>query len=181
MRRLLVGILVAAATLVAASMLGVAAAEAPTSASSTARLVAVSGVAEVPIAQEADKAAADGAYHQALAAAVEDGHMKAEVLASKAGATLGAVQTIEESGGSIECGVSGSGETETVNAYEGAQPDFGYAAAPRGGLEASAAPAAPQRLGKARAKKRKSKKHAVAASGTTCTLSARVELDYTLS
>ena len=53
------------------------------------RTVSVEGVATVPIAQNANLAAATSVYRQGMAAAVADGQSKAEFLASKAGATLG--------------------------------------------------------------------------------------------
>ena len=71
--------------LVAAGVLGVASAEAPTA--SPARTVSVQGVATVPIAQSANLATATAAYRQGMAAAVADGQAKAEFLAGKAGAT----------------------------------------------------------------------------------------------
>ena len=57
-----------------------------------------------------------------MAAAITDGHGKAEFLASKAGVTLGSVQSIVEGGGYINC----TGDEESSYAeYEGEQPDFG--------------------------------------------------------
>src|SRR5258705_5575453 len=87
--------------LLVANMLGVASAEAPTG--SPLRTVSVGGVAKVPIAQNADAATATAIYRQGMAAAVTDGESKAAVLATKAGATLGVVQSLTESGGSIAC------------------------------------------------------------------------------
>jgi hypothetical protein len=82
----------AAAGLVAANMLGVAAAEAPTGI--PVRTVSVQGVATVPVGQSANVAVATAAYRQGMAGAVADGQSKAEFLASKAGAMLGSVQSI---------------------------------------------------------------------------------------
>ncbi len=88
-----------AAALVAASMLGVASAEAPTAAAA-ARSVSVEGVATVPVTQRRERGRrrpppTAGRWRRPSA----DGQGKAEFLAGKAGATLGAVQSIAESGG----------------------------------------------------------------------------------
>ena len=112
-----------AAALVAASMLGVASAEAPTS--SPVRTVSVEGVSIAPISQTADAASATAAYRAGMAAAVADGQSKAEFLASKVGASLGPAQSVVEGGGYISC--VGTEEAE----YQGAQPDFG---SPGGGV-----------------------------------------------
>jgi hypothetical protein len=180
LKSVIAGTVMAVAVLVAASMLGVAAAEAPT-ASAPPQTVSVEGVASVPIAQEAEQAAADAAYHQALAAAEADGHEKAELLASKAGSTVGAVQQIAERGGSIECGKP-SAEASNLQ-YEGAQPDFGYVES-SGTVQAPTFAAAPKtavKVAKHAVKKhKKKKKRAKAASGFTCTLSAQVSLVYLL-
>ncbi|HUA74634.1 MAG TPA: hypothetical protein VL988_07735 [Solirubrobacteraceae bacterium] len=122
MKVALVAVLAAVAALFAASMLGVAVAEAPTVTS--LRTVAVEGVGIEPIAQGANAATATGVYRQAMAAAVTDGQAKAEFLTGKVGATLGNAQTITEDGGGIECS---SGGSEGWEEYEGEQPDFGSA------------------------------------------------------
>jgi hypothetical protein len=123
MRSAIAATLAVAAGLVLASMLGVASAEAPTTTTATPlRTVSVDGVAMVPVAQGANRAVATAVYREGMAGAISDGQGKAEFLASKAGATLGAVQSIVEGGGSIQCTTGGeSGYVE----YEGEQPDFG--------------------------------------------------------
>ncbi|HXR29068.1 MAG TPA: hypothetical protein VN772_05765 [Solirubrobacteraceae bacterium] len=167
-----------AAALVAASMLGVASAEAPTS--SPARTVSVEGVSIVPISQTADAASATAAYRAGMAAAVADGQSKAEFLASKVGASLGPAQSVVEGGGYISC--VGTEEAE----YQGAQPDFG---SPGGGvvspLRVSSGVAAPTagapaiRKPAARHRKR-GKTTAGKAAASGCTLSAQVSLAYVL-
>jgi hypothetical protein len=164
--------------LVAVGMLGVASAEAPTTAPPP-RTVSVQGVANQPIDQSASAATATTVYRQGMAAAVSDGQAKAQFLATQAGATLGPVQNIAEDGGYIEC----AGDEE----YLGEQPDFGYAdtgistagvSSPRAVTETT--PGARKPVVKHSKKKRKgpSAKRAVAAS---CTLSAQVSLVYPLS
>ena len=125
MRRYLAGsarILIPAAVvtviaLIAAGMLGVASAEAPTTASPPPT-VSVQGVAIEPIEQSASSTTATTVYRQGMAAAVTDGQAKAQFLASSAGVTLGAVQSIVENGGYIGC-------TGNEVEYSGEQPDFG--------------------------------------------------------
>jgi len=178
-RRLIAAITIATAALVAASFLGVAAAEAPTSATPPLRVVSVEGVGRVPIADEAEQAAADAAYHQAMTAALEDGHGKAQLLASDAGGTLGAVQSITEGSGSIEC----ESPVDEYLSYKGAEPDFGsgesrdYAVAPEAASAPSRATATPTKKKK---KKKKKKAKAALVTLTTCTLSARVAVSYVL-
>jgi Protein of unknown function (DUF541) len=158
--------------LVAAGLLGVASAEAPTA--SPARTVSVQGVATVPVAQGANLATATAAYRQGMAAAVADGQAKAEFLAGKVGATLGSVQSIAEGGGYISC---------TGGEYTGEQPDFGSTgvavspAAPR--VLANAAPGIRKPVVKHRKKKRK-RPLAKHASVVSCTLSTQVSLAYML-
>ncbi len=174
-----------AAGLLIANMLGVAAAEAPTGASSTAtRTVSVEGVATVGLEQSASLATATAAYRQGMANAIADGLNKAEYLAGKVGATLGSVQSVVEEGGSIEC-KSTEGEPSTWVQYDGEQPDFGHtnssvvfaskaAVAPRGSARKGSKPA--------KRKKRKSpaaKKSSVVAS--TCELATQVSLVYSIS
>jgi hypothetical protein len=172
-----------AAGLVLANMLGVAAAEAPTTAT-TVRTVSVDGVATVPIAQGANRAVATSVYREGMAAAVVDGQSKAEFLASKTAATLGSVQSIIEGGGSIEC--SGGEESGYIE-YQGEQPDFGSASvsvspalAPRVAGSTSA-PVIRKPAAKHPKKKKKKKPSAKAATATTCMLSTDVTLVYTLS
>jgi hypothetical protein len=188
MRGTLAATLVVAAGLFVANMLGVAAAEAPTTTTPTttitmpARTVSVEGVATVTIAQEANVEAADAAYHQGMETAVADGHSKAELLVDKAGATLGSVQSITEDGGSIECRTKneeGESEVFRYTAYKGEQPDSSSESARFIAPEKAAA--AP-RASKTPALRRK-RKHATAkkaAGSVVCELSARVSLVYTI-
>lgn len=183
MRLALAAVLSAAAALFAASMLGVAVAEAPTVTS--LRTVNVEGVATLPIAQDADAATASGVYHQAMGAAIEDGKVKAEVLAGKIGATLGTAQTVTEDGGEIECSSGGSGEYEGWEPYQGERPDFGTARAPgnvlgKSGSGTAVAPAAspsPGVRGVHKKKRRRAKKSSVPPG---CRLAAQVSLVYLL-
>lgn len=182
MRSAITAILAVAAGLTLANMLGVAAAEAPTTAT-PARTVSVDGVADVPIAQGANMAVARSVYREGMAAAVVDGQSKAELLASKTAATLGSVQSVIEGGGSIQC--TGGEETGYVE-YDGEQPDFGSPAAsvsPAGAprvLQSASAPAHKPQVKKHK-KKRKRKPSAKAAIATTCTLSTDVTLVYAIS
>lgn len=185
MRTALAAIAAAAAALVIANMLGVAAAEAPTGASSTAvRSVSVEGVATVPLEQAASQATATAAYRQGMANAIADGLSKAEFLASKTGVTLGAVQTVTEGGGSIEC-KSTEGEPNTYVPYTGEQPDFGQtnsrvvfsgAVAPRG----AAGPKAVNKPPKRRKKHKGPIAKKSAAIPSTCALAAQVSLVYAI-
>jgi hypothetical protein len=175
MRNAIAATLVVVAGLVLANMLGVAAAEAPTTATAV-QSVSVQGVGTAPIGQYAKLAEATAAYRNGMAAAVSDGQSKAEFLAGKAGATLGSVQSIVEDGGSIGC----TGDEENgYGSYEGEQPDFGSAddVAQVRGLTV-----APEEAATPKAVVRRRKKHATAkkASATVCTLSAQVSLVYTL-
>jgi hypothetical protein len=172
--------LAAAAALFAASMLGVAVAEAPTVTS--LRTVSVEGVATLPIAQNANAASATGIYHQAMVAAIDDGKGKAEILTGKVGAGLGAVQSVSEDGGEIECS---SGDEEWTP-YEGEQPDFGHARGSNQVLAsapaAASTPAARPLSGKhtRTTKHHKKRKHPTAKKATApgCRLTAQVSLAY---
>jgi Protein of unknown function (DUF541) len=168
-------------SLIAAGMLGVASAEAPTT-TTPPPTVSVQGVATEPIEQTASAATATAVYRQGMADAISDGQAKAQFLASKAGVTVGAVQSIVEGGGYIGCT---SSEESSNDEYQGAQPDFGSPAVgapspvvstPRAVTEAGPGVRKP-----ATKHKRKHKKPAAKqASATTCTLSAQVSLVYTL-
>jgi hypothetical protein len=180
MRTAIVATAATAAGLVAANMLGVAAAEAPTG-STAVRSVSVAGVAVVPVTQGASAAVATAAYRVAMSAAVSDGQSKAEFLATKTGAALGAVASIAEGGGSISCtDASGSEYAE----YTGEQPDFGYAQPPAGTIRAAAGVAAPsgapavKRLH--RSKRRRTSPTAKKATAPGCTLSTQVSLTYAI-
>lgn len=176
MKSLVAATIMAAALLLAASTLGVAAAEAPTGTSAATPTVSVEGVSSVAIAQEANAAAANAAYRQAMAAAVADGHGKAEFLAGQAGATLAAVQSIAEEGGSVECHAADASYVE----YLGEQPDFGYTTRSEVVAPEAASTAAPGTTKKPVRKKRKKRK-AKAATAAGCTVSAQVALAYALS
>ena len=168
--------------LAAAGLLGVAAAEAPTTTTaSPLRTVSVQGVATEAIEQSASAATATAVYRQGMADAVSDGQAKAQFLASKAGVALGAVQSIVEGGGYIGCTNS---EESSNDEYQGAQPDFGSpgvavsTATPR--VLTQATPGVHKPVVKHGKKKRKrpSAKHASVAS---CTLSTQVSAVYALS
>ncbi|HTR89125.1 MAG TPA: hypothetical protein VMG62_03335 [Solirubrobacteraceae bacterium] len=189
MRTALTAIAAAAAALVIANMLGVASAEAPTAATSTAvRSVNVQGVATVPLEQGASAATATAAYRQAMANAVADGLNKAEFLAGRTAVTLGAVQTLTEDGGSIECKATEQEGPDNWAQYTGEQPDFGHssagpvfagAAAPRAASKAvGRAPAGKHKKGKRKGPKAKRSAVAVPA---TCALNAQVSLVYAIS
>jgi len=170
----------AAAALVAASMLGVATAESPTA--PPIRTVSVQGVANVPLAQGADAPTANAAYRAGMAAAVADGQSKAEFLAGKVGATLGAAQSVVEDGGSISC--TGGEESGYVE-YQGVEPDFGSsdATVSPGVLRAGAAKPtlAPSVRKPSRHKARHKTAAGKAAVGGACTLSTQVSLSYAIS
>ncbi len=186
MKSAIAAIVVVAAGLAVANMLGIAAAEAPTSGTTgpsgvAVRTVNVQGVATVPVEQGANAATANGVYRQAMANAIADGQNKAEFLASKVGVTLGAVQSVAEGGGSIECK---SNESEsTYVRYEGEQPDFGRVES-RPVFAGAAAPAARPTVRKqtkgGKHKHRKPKAKSAATTGVTCALSTQVALVYSI-
>jgi hypothetical protein len=166
----------ATAALIAAGMLGVATAEAPTS--TPVRTVSVEGVATESIGQSATAAAATAVYRQGMTDAVSDGLAKAQFLASKVGATLGVAQSVVEGGGYITC----VGEAE----YLGEQPDFGSpgVSIPQSGVTAPAVRrAAAPAVGGPLVKHRKRRKTPAAKKATvsTCSLSTQVSLSYALS
>ncbi len=178
MRHALTAILAAAATLIAVGMLGVASAEAPTT--TPLQTVGVEGVGKAPITQEANGEAAKAAYRQAMAAAILDGQEKAQFLASHVGGTLGAVQSVVEENGYVEC-EGGEGRYEQ---YLGVQPDFGSGR----GAPGTAVEAAPEeakstpsvRAPTAGKKSKKKKKKAKKATAANCTVTAGVALNYDL-
>jgi Protein of unknown function (DUF541) len=170
----------AAAGLVLAGVLGAASAETPTPTVAPARVVSVQGVATEPVAQSASAQSATAVYHQAMSEAVADGLTKAQLLAGKATATLGDVQSMTEDGGSIQCAVDAE--------YEGEMPDFGSpdSAGSGVGFDVSGravAPAASAVSGKPTSTHAKHKKHHAAkkSSLASCTLVAEVSLIYPLS
>jgi hypothetical protein len=173
MKSVIAATLVVAAGLVAVNMLGVAAAEAPTT--TPVRTVSVEGVATAPIGQYANLATATLIYRDAMAVAMADGQSKAEFLAGKAGTTLGSVQSIVEGGGSIGCS---GGEEESYVEYQGERPDFG---SPADDIAvAPAAPEAARTVRKPAAKHRKKHASAKQASATSCLLSTQVSLVYAI-
>jgi hypothetical protein len=169
--------------LVAAGVLGVATGEAPTL-TTPPHTVSVQGVATEVLAQSSSAAAATAVYRQGMADALSDGQAKAQFFASKAGATLGAVQSIVEDGGYINCA--------GTEQYLGEQPDFGSSDMPipvASGVSTrnAARPlpavrnpgAAPKPATRHRKHRRRpSAKHAAAMG---CTLSAQVSLVYVMS
>jgi hypothetical protein len=181
MRSAIAAILAVAAGLALANMIGVASAEAPTT-TAPVRTVSVDGVANVPIAQDANMAVARSVYREGMAAAVADGQNKAEFLASKTAATLGNVQSATEGSGSIQC--TGGEESGYVE-YDGEQPDFSSSEsvsrviAPE--VARSSAPAVLHKPKRPKKKHKKRKPSAKAATATTCTLSTDVTLVYAIS
>jgi hypothetical protein len=186
--------LIAAATvsaiagLAAVGVLGVAAAEAPTTTTTTPttatttttapiRTVTVQGVATESIEPTANAAAATGVYRQGMTDAIADGLSKAQFLASKTGASVGAIQNIVEDGGSISC----AAEVE----YSGEQPDWGSSGggsvAPISAQTFSRAPQAVSHKSAHKRHKSSAKRpKAKSASAGGCTLSAQVTLVYLL-
>jgi hypothetical protein len=181
MKIVIAATLAVVAVLVAANMLGVAAAEAPTTTAAVASSVSVEGVAKVPIAQDADLATATSVYRQAMAEALSDGQSKAEFLAGKAAVTLGTVQRIVETGGYINCT---NNEESSYTEYEGEEPDFG---SPPSSIAVSPAVAAPESAPAAGAVRRPPLKHpkkhvsAHKASAAKCELTASIALAYAIS
>jgi hypothetical protein len=181
MRDLIPATAVTTIALIAAGMLGVASAEAPTTASPPP-MVSVQGVATEPIEQSASAATATTVYRQGMAAAITDGQAKAQFLASSAGVTLGTVQSIVENGGYIGC-TGGEG----YEGYSGEQPDFGsssrgVAVAPEASPRAVArTPTSKTRKPAVKRGKKRKSPTAKRASATGCSLSAQVSLAYALS
>jgi Protein of unknown function (DUF541) len=180
MRILIPAAIVTTVSLIAAGLLGVASAEAPTTAAPPPT-VSVQGVAIEPIEQSASGATATAVYRQGMSDAVTDGQSKAQFLASKAGVALGAVQSIVENGGYIGC-------TGDEVEYMGEQPDFGSpgvgvsgaaVSAPR--VDGVAIPGASKPAGKHAKKKKHKAPVAKRASAAGCTLTAQVSLTYAIS
>jgi Protein of unknown function (DUF541) len=180
MRLVIPAAIVTTVSLIAASLLGVASAEAPTTAAPLPT-VSVQGVAIEPIEQSANSATATAVYRQGMADAVTDGQSKAQFLASKAGVTLGAVQSIVENGGYVGC-------TGNEIEYTGEQPDFGSPGVGTSGATVGVprvAGVATPGVSKPAVKHAKKKKHkapvAKRASVAGCTLAAQVSLTYAIS
>ena len=175
MRVVIAATLAAAGGLLAASMLGVATAEAPTT--SPPRTASVQGVATEAIDQSATATTATAVYRHGMADAVSDGLTKAQFLASKTGATLGPVQSVVEDGGYITCAANVE--------YLGEQPDFGSTGVSISASGVRAGSARPTPLPvrhKPAAKRRRHRRSPAAkkASLPTCTLSTQVSLAYAL-
>ena len=174
---LLAALALAAAGGAAAGLLGVASGEGPAG-SAAVRVVSVEGVGTVPIGPADNVAQADAVYREGMARALADGQAKAAFLAEHAGVALGAVVSVTEDGGNIEC--SGS-EGREYAGYEGEWPDFGYgrtpniaAAAP---LSASArGTSAPSVSHRPKVKRHKARK----ASAAKCNLTANLSETYAL-
>jgi uncharacterized protein YggE len=159
-------------------MLGIASAE--TATTPPVRTVSVEGVGGAPIEQEANSAAADAAYRQGMAAAITDAQSKAEFLTAHAGGTVGAVQSIVEDGGGIEC--TSPGETNSYADYLGAQPDFGTSSVRTVGVVAPEAAAKPTTTPTTKVKRHKKKKaKAKKSSAASCTVTAQVSVVYLLN
>jgi hypothetical protein len=178
---LITAVIITVIALLAAGMLGVASAEAPTTVASPPLTVSVQGVAIEPIEQSASGATATAVYRQGMADAVTDGQSKAQFLASKAGVTLGAVQSIVENGGYIGC-------TGNEVEYTGEQPDFGSPGVGVSGSTVSAPhvdgvalPGASKPAGKHAKKKKHKAPVAKRASAAGCTLTAQISLTYAIS
>jgi hypothetical protein len=140
------------------------------------RTVSVQGVASAPVDPAASAATATAAYRQAMAAAIADGQSKAQFLAEKTSATLGAVQSIGEGGGYIQC--------PEGQEYQGAQPDFGYGSPVFAGAVAPAASRRVPAIHKAPAAKppaKHRKRHSAhKAAAEPCALHTQVALVYQL-
>ena len=175
MRFVIVACVLGLGVLVGSSLLGIAQGETATGGpAAPLRTVSVQGVSSVPIAQNANATTANAVYRPGMAGAVSDGQSKAQFLASQTAATVGAVQSITEDGGYIDCS-----EAE----YEGQQPDFGSAGASSptiGFAGKAAAPAPAVHRGKVKTKHPKHKR-AVKASAVSCVLYTQVSLIYALS
>jgi hypothetical protein len=169
LRRALTATFAAAAGLAITGVLGVAVAEGPSS--TTSRTVSVQGVATEPIDQNATSAVANAVYRHGMEAAIADGAAKAQFLVTKAGANLGAVQSIVEDGGYVGC----TGEAE----YLGEQPDFG---SPGGSVQALASPVVRRLTAKAAPRHRPHKAPTARKAGASpCILATQVSLAYALS
>ena len=171
-------VLAGGAILFAMSALGVAAAEAPTGVS-VARTISVQGVAVVPIGSHDSAAAANAVYREGMAKAVADAQSKGAFLAERTAATLGAVDSVIEDGGYIECA---DADTEYAS-YEGEQPDFG--SAPGGVVQAAPTASAPSSaVARPKVSHRPKVKHhhvtAKKASSLSCNLTAQVSVVYSI-
>ena len=180
MRLGLTAILVAAAALIAAGLLGVASAEAPTT--TPVRTVGVEGTGNAPIAREANATAANAAYRQAMAAAISDGLEKAQFLATRVGGTLGAVQSVVEENGVRQLR---RGRQRIQLPTWAWNRTSGVGRPPSGRFEQAAPSASSRSRGSspttAHKSKPKKKKKAKKASAVSCTVSASVAVNYELA
>lgn len=174
---MLVGLALVAVAGGAAGLLGVAAGEGPAG-STAARTVSVQGIGTVPIGTADTAAEATAVYREAMARALADGQAKAAFLAEKAGVGLGAVVSILEDGGSIEC--SGQDGQEYAG-YEGEWPDFGYGRTPAVASAPAASPSASTPTVSHRPKVAHKRTNAKKASAARCNLTAEVSAIYALS
>ncbi len=174
----LVGATLAVLAALAVGLLGVASGEGPAGSTAT-RTVSVEGVGVVPIGTADTAAQATAVYREAMAKALADGQAKAAFLSERAGVALGAVTSLVEDGGSIECTSADGREYE---GYEGEQPDFGYGRTP----SLAAAPLAAGTVGKSapsvshRPKIRPKHPTAHRASAARCNLTASVAAIYAI-
>ena len=185
-RAILIGAVVLAVAVVAGA-LGIATGEGPAGAG-LARSVDVEGVGIVPIGMKATAAQATAVYREGQAKALADGQAKAQFIAEKEGVALGLPVTTVEDGGSIECSgwVEGEGYSRYV-AYEGEQPDFGYArltssgSAPApAGVMGSAQKSAPRVSHRPKGKRKKHTAKKASVSAPSCNLTAELTLAYAL-
>ncbi len=113
-----------------------------------------------------------------MAAAIADGQEKAQFLAGHVGGTLGAVQSVIEENGNVECEAGGT----EYERYLGVWPDFGSGRGGRVVAPEAAAKAAPVRAGNTNGHKhKKKKKKAKKATAVSCTVTAGVALNYQLN
>jgi hypothetical protein len=169
--------LAAAIALAVGGLVGVGEATEASTGNGPVRAVSVEGVASVPIGATASAATANGTYRRALAEAVADGLSKAQLLAEKTASSVGAIQTVSEGSGSIEC-------PEGVE-YEGVMPDFGQGGSVYGapGAVSGAGAVSPRTAPKRKSapkRPRRQRPQAKKANVTGCALSARVGLVYQL-
>jgi hypothetical protein len=178
-RAVLAVVLTGVVAAIVAGMLGVASGEGPAG-STAARTLSVEGVGTVPIGVADTAAQATGVYREGMAKALTDGQAKAAFLAEKSGAPLGAVLSIVEDGGGIEC--TGSSQGEGYPEYEGEQPDFGYGRAPSSASTpestATKGLSAPAVSHRPKVKRKHHKAHK--AMATRCNLTANVSAVYAL-
>lgn len=151
------------------------------------------GFGAIPV--KAAAAEADLAYHAALIQAVNDGALKAKLLAEAATMKLGPLAAISEDGRGVVICKNAAGEY-IGNSYEGVEADSGTALAPTIAVEPAATPAPtvvtvtrPPAPKPARKKRRKGPRRAYrrflatkASTGpaATCELQAEVQMVYDL-